>query len=90
MTEIAVGDAGWRRGNPDDMKLTAIKGRNVLDLELMAPGARGKGDALVALGRAAIAKLLIAGRLGVALPLFGAVVAYLIRPDWMAWGHADP
>jgi len=29
--------------------------------------------------------LLIAGRLLVALPLFGGVVAYLVNPDWMAW-----
>lgn len=29
---------------------------------------------------------LIAGRLGVALPLFGGVLAYLLNPGWMAWG----
>lgn len=28
---------------------------------------------------------LIAGRLGVALPLFGGVLAYLLNPAWMAW-----
>lgn len=29
---------------------------------------------------------LIAGRLVVALPLFGGVLAYLLNPAWMAWG----
>jgi protein-S-isoprenylcysteine O-methyltransferase Ste14 len=28
---------------------------------------------------------LIAGRILVALPLFGGVVAYVVNPDWMAW-----
>ncbi len=32
---------------------------------------------------------LIAGRLVVALPLFGGVVAYLANPDWMNWSAFD-
>jgi protein-S-isoprenylcysteine O-methyltransferase Ste14 len=32
---------------------------------------------------------LIAGRLLVALPLFGGALAYLINPRWMAWGSFD-
>jgi protein-S-isoprenylcysteine O-methyltransferase Ste14 len=33
--------------------------------------------------------LLIAGRLLVALPLFGGSVAYVLNPDWMAWSSFD-
>jgi hypothetical protein len=55
--KVPVGEAGWLRGQPNDLKLTAVKGRSVLDLELLAPGAKTKGDALVALGKAAIAHL---------------------------------
>jgi len=35
-------DGGWIRGDDDDMKVTVMKGRAVLDLELMAPGAKGR------------------------------------------------
>jgi hypothetical protein len=56
-TRVAVGEGGWLRGEPDDMKLTAVKGRSVLDLELLSPDAGTKRDALVALARAAIARL---------------------------------
>ncbi|MDH4349161.1 MAG: hypothetical protein OEW17_10165, partial [Gemmatimonadota bacterium] len=47
--QVAVADGGWVRGDPSDMKLTAVKGRTVIDLELMAPGAGGKIAALEAL-----------------------------------------
>ena len=56
-TEVPVGTAGWLRGEPDDMKLTAIKGRTRLDLELLAPDAKVKGPVLVKLGQAAMAHL---------------------------------
>jgi len=32
---------------------------------------------------------LILARLFVALPMFGAVFAYMIDPEWMAWAHVD-
>jgi protein-S-isoprenylcysteine O-methyltransferase Ste14 len=32
---------------------------------------------------------LIVGRIVIALPLFGSVVAYLANPDWMAWASLD-
>jgi len=55
--KIDVGDGGWIRGEDDDMKVTVLKGRAVLDLELMAPGAKGKSAALVELAKAAAAHL---------------------------------
>jgi len=56
-TKVQVADGGWLRGNPNDMKLAAVKGLTVIDLELMAPGAGQKGPALVALGNAIAGKL---------------------------------
>ena len=56
-TKVPVGEGGWLRGEPDDMKLTAVKGRAVLDLELLSPTAKQKEQALVALAKAAIAHL---------------------------------
>jgi hypothetical protein len=56
-TRVAVGEGGWLRGEADDMKLTAVKGRSVLDLELLTPDAGTKSAALVTLARAAIAHL---------------------------------
>jgi hypothetical protein len=50
--KIDAGDAGWVYGSDDDMKVEVLKGRTVIDLELLAPRARGKSDALVGLARA--------------------------------------
>lgn len=44
--------------------------------------ARRAGETIA---RSAEPPLLIAGRLLVALPLFGGIVAYLAHPAWMAW-----
>lgn len=55
--EIQVGSGGWLAGEADDMKLTAVKGYAVIALELMAPDAGAKGDALVDLASAIAAKL---------------------------------
>jgi hypothetical protein len=55
--EVDVGDRGWVSGQPDDMKLTAIQGRTVIDLELMASDAGEKTDALIALGVAIASQL---------------------------------
>lgn len=38
-----------------------------------------------AISRSAEPPGLIAGRIFVALPLFGSVVAYVVNPDWMTW-----
>lgn len=54
---IAVGDGGWSRGEADDWKVTVIKGRSLIDLELMAPGARALAPKLVALAEAIAGKL---------------------------------
>ena len=55
--KVPVADGGWIWGSPGDMKLKAVKGRTVIDLELMAPGADQKGPALVTLGNAIAGKL---------------------------------
>ena len=50
--EVSVGDQGWVAGEPDDMKLTAIRGHAVIELELMSETAGEKGVALARLGSA--------------------------------------
>jgi hypothetical protein len=50
--DVQVGDRGWVSGAADDMKVTAIKGHSVIDLELLASDAGEKADALVALASA--------------------------------------
>jgi hypothetical protein len=56
-TKVPVGAGGWLRGDPNDLKLTAVRGRTVLDLELLATDAKAKGPALVALAQTAIGHL---------------------------------
>jgi hypothetical protein len=56
-TKVPVGEGGWLRGDPNDLKLTAVRGRTVLDLELLATDAKAKGPALVALAQTAIGHL---------------------------------
>lgn len=53
--EVSVGDRGWLSGESDDLKLTAVQGHDVVEIELMAEAAAGRGDALASLG-AAVAK----------------------------------
>jgi hypothetical protein len=48
---VPIGDRGWVFGEADDLKVAAVKGRTLIDLELM-PGAGLKADALVELARA--------------------------------------
>ena len=57
LATATVGDGGWVRGDANDLKLTALKGRSVLDLELSAAGAKAKTAALVILAKAALAQL---------------------------------
>jgi len=45
--ELNIGDGGWLYGDPDDLKLKAIKGYTVIELELTSENAEKKGDALV-------------------------------------------
>ncbi len=54
---VAIGDRGWVFGQEDDLKVAAVKGRTLIDLELMAPGAGRKADALVELARAVAKQL---------------------------------
>jgi len=55
--KIAVGDAGWVFGDPNELKLEVIKGRTLIDLHLMAPGAQQQADQLVELARAVAKKV---------------------------------
>ena len=54
---VAIGDQGWVYGEENDLKVAAVKGRTLINLELMAPGAGGKADALVELARAVAKKV---------------------------------
>jgi len=49
---VAIADRGWVFGGENDLKVAAVKGRTLIDLELTAPGAGLKADALVELARA--------------------------------------
>jgi protein-S-isoprenylcysteine O-methyltransferase Ste14 len=57
----------------------------VASLAISAYRRRRARQATGTIPRAQEPRGLIAGRLLVALPLFGAVVAYLVNPRWMAW-----
>ncbi len=50
-TKLDIADGGWLRGEDDDMKVTVLRGRTVIDLELLAADAREKTDAIVELAR---------------------------------------
>jgi hypothetical protein len=54
---VAIGDQGWVYGEEDDLKVAAVKGRALINLELRAPGASGKTDAMVELARAVAKKV---------------------------------
>lgn len=56
-TKVDVGDYGWIFVEDDDVKVEAVKGRTVIDLELLAPGAIERKDAVIALARAVAAKV---------------------------------
>ncbi len=49
--KIDVGDAGWVYGTANDLKVEAVKGLTVIDLELMGPGAQEKSAAMIELAR---------------------------------------
>lgn len=54
---VPVGDAAWVYGEPDELKLTAVKGRTLIDLSLRLPQAQAKTPALVTLAKAVAVKL---------------------------------
>jgi hypothetical protein len=54
---VSIADAAWVWGEDNDMKVQVEKGRAILDLELMAKGAKDRSDALVDLARTVAAKL---------------------------------
>ncbi|HEY3011301.1 MAG TPA: hypothetical protein VGJ36_01045 [Gemmatimonadales bacterium] len=55
--QIKVGDRGWVYGEDNDLKVSVVKGHALVDLELMATGARQKAHALVELARAVAQKV---------------------------------
>ncbi len=55
---VAVGDSGWKRDDSaDEFEVVANKGRSVLRIALMAEGAQGKSEPMLALAQAVAAKL---------------------------------
>lgn len=55
--KIAVGSGGWVFGEGDELKVAVVKGRTLVDLHLMAPGAQQKADQLVELARVVTQKV---------------------------------
>ncbi len=55
--QIEVGEWGWVWGQADDLKISAGKGRTLIDLELFAPDAKQRSAALIALARAVAERL---------------------------------
>jgi hypothetical protein len=55
---VPVGDRGWKKDDSaDEFEVVANKGRSVLRINLMAPGARDKAAPLIAMAQAAAAQL---------------------------------
>ncbi len=54
--KIEIGDRGWAYGEDNNLKIEVVKGRAIINLELISPGARSKSDALIELAR------IVAGR----------------------------
>ena len=48
---VDIGDGAWIYGEGDHIKVEVLKGRTVIDLDLMVPGAKSKSNALVELAR---------------------------------------
>ena len=55
--DVAVGDGGWMLGESNDMRLKAIKGFSLIELELQTSDAGAKSDALIAVAKAIAEKL---------------------------------
>lgn len=55
---VAVGNSGWKKDdNADEYEIVANKGRSVLRINLMAPGAQGRSEQMLALAQAVAARL---------------------------------
>ena len=54
---VEAGDAAWVYGDEDDLKLQMLKGRSIVELELMTPDAATRKDAVVELARALATRL---------------------------------
>lgn len=54
---VEAGDEGWMSVAADEVKVKAIQGRAVIDVDLMASDAAGKATQLVALAEAVASKL---------------------------------
>jgi hypothetical protein len=55
--KVGVADGGWVWGDDDDWKVQAVRGRSVIDIELMAPHAKQKSDQLVGIAGVVAAQL---------------------------------
>lgn len=56
-TELKIGDGGWLDSEQDELKLEASKGLKVIELNLMAPNAPEKTDALIKIASALLDKI---------------------------------
>lgn len=56
-TELKIGDGGWLDSEKDELKLEASKGLKVIELNLMAPNAPEKTDALIKVASALLDKI---------------------------------
>jgi hypothetical protein len=54
---ISLGDGGWSRGDTDNWKITVMKGRTLIDLELIAPTAQEQSAQLLELARSIVGKV---------------------------------
>lgn len=54
---VSIGDGGWSWGAGDDWKIRAMKGRTLVDLELMAPDAKASAAQLLNLAKTIVDKL---------------------------------
>jgi len=56
-TKIKLGDGGCLISESDELKLEASKGLKVIELDLIAPGAKEKSDALIKLASVLLEKI---------------------------------
>ena len=54
---ISLGDGGWSRGEKENWKITVMKGRTVIDLELIAPTAQERSAQLLELAGIIVGKI---------------------------------
>lgn len=54
---VSIGDGGWSWGAEDNWKVSVMKGRTLVDLELMAPNAKARAAQLLGLAKTIVDKL---------------------------------